>query len=1082
MTQMTPTIPRVGQFVWTFDKYGIGQATKVAEGRCTIRFFKSVGSTFDLDYDTKRVRRAYLPPQTRVYLPDEFGVWSVGRILQYWFEDGEISYDVRFPNQKELRVPEYILSVRCSLPVDDPTGILAAGGMESQFLHDRRRDVLGCLASSRATAHGLTGLLSASVLLMPHQVHVVRRILNDPVQRYMLADEVGLGKTIEACAVIKQAIADNPCESVLVLAPSSLTGQWIRELAWRFHIESPKHQLRVASFDDLDSVDTSKVDTLVVDEVHHLVSEASQDLRRYLQIERLASKAERVLLISATPALANDRVLLALLHILDPHAYRLEDLASFQERVRKRQNLGRLLLALDPNQPSYFLQRTLQSLQALFSSDVVLRQLVAEVEQAIATSSEESKLVTIRALRRHVGDTYRLHHRLIRTRRRDIPADVFPPRSAVLGRFLEEDDDDRSPLLVDALDQWRQRSLEVLQHSSDGKDETFEQNMADRYSRLHDALAMSVEDCAKEIEKQLNDVGAGLEPSFRGDKEALQFALSQTKAATDETRTSFAARVIRSAFRQIGNVVRRPRIVVFGSSTDLVMKLALKLKEEHVADVYQIIESSTDEDVIEAVDELWKSSRSAILVCDRKGEEGLNLQLAHGIVHLDLPLAPARIEQRIGRLDRLGRELIEPREIYHWIISPYSEDFHPWQAWYELLRDGFRVFDRSISEFQFLLDDLQNEIKLALYHQGSVGIRGMERQVSESLDKERQRLDEQYALDRRFVDSVGSPDVLGEIQDRDSPLHYRPIDKWLTQVLRFRRERLSAESSDDAFRLIWTPHTLLAKLPWGNVLCPEYLEQPMTYDRKKVAYRRGVRLVRPGLELVDSLEQVLRWDDRGTAFATWRMDPRWRGEGRGTWLGFRLVFALEANVEAFRGNLVDAKGNLNLRRRMDSLLPPWTVALDVDAQMKPVTDTLLRDILARPYSKLHDGNGSRDFNLGSRREVLYSTIGFSQLSRACESARATAEASLRGEARFLRWMEEDTIRAVGELEADNERLDRRRVALHAENGAASAAIEREIKLNGAIADALRVPSVRLDSIGLFVISNTPPSAIDDSED
>ena len=56
-----------------------------------------------------------------------------------------------------------------------------------------------------------------------------------------------------------------------------------------------------------------------------------------------------------------------------------------------------------------------------------------------------------------------------------------------------------------------------------------------------------------------------------------------------------------------------------------------------------------------------------------EGEEGLNLQYAHGIVHLDLPLAPTRIEQRIGRLDRFGRELLRDRTIHHWVVSPFAD-------------------------------------------------------------------------------------------------------------------------------------------------------------------------------------------------------------------------------------------------------------------------------------------------------------------------------------------------------------------------------------------------------------------------
>ena len=131
-----------------------------------------------------------------------------------------------------------------------------------------------------------------------------------------------------------------------------------------------------------------------------------------------------------------------------------------------------------------------------------------------------------------------------------------------------------------------------------------------------------------------------------------------------------------------------------------------------MAEVFRVFGTSRDEDVIEAIDGFWQASGPAVLICDRRGEEGLNLQFAHGMVHLDLPLAPARIEQRIGRLDRLGRELIQMNDIYHWIIAPYADYFHPWQAWFELLRDGFQVFHRSISEVQFLLDDLQDQVKL----------------------------------------------------------------------------------------------------------------------------------------------------------------------------------------------------------------------------------------------------------------------------------------------------------------------------------------------------------------------------------
>ena len=256
----------------------------------------------------------------------------------------------------------------------------------------------------------------------------------------------------------------------------------------------------------------------------------------------------------------------------------------------------------------------------------------------------------------------------------------------------------------------------------------------------------------------------------------------------------------------------------------------------------------------------------------------------------------------------------------------------------------------------------------------------------------------------------------------------------------------------------------------------------MTYDRSNVANLQGLRLVRPGLEFVDSIEKILRWDDRGMAFATWRFDSRWTGEGRGIWLGFRLTYVLEANLDAAQRILGDKVGGpvvRILRRRMDSLLPPWTTTVDVDIEMNPVVDSLLQEILARPYTDREDEGGRRDFNLGSRRDALYTTIGFSELADACWIAKQTSEALLRSSSQFLNWSDANVRHAVGELKADNERLKRRSEAIFRETKSWDCGIELEINVNNAIADSLGSPLVRLDAIGLFIVSNAQPETLDE---
>jgi ATP-dependent helicase HepA len=77
----------------------------------------------------------------------------------------------------------------------------------------------------------LTALSSASVEFVPHQIAAVRRILTDPIQRYLLADEVGLGKTIEAALVVRQHLIDEPRTKVVIAVPSQLLEQWRSELS-----------------------------------------------------------------------------------------------------------------------------------------------------------------------------------------------------------------------------------------------------------------------------------------------------------------------------------------------------------------------------------------------------------------------------------------------------------------------------------------------------------------------------------------------------------------------------------------------------------------------------------------------------------------------------------------------------------------------------------------------------------------------------------------------------------------------------------------------------------------------------------
>ena len=916
--------------------------------------------------------------------------------------------------------------------------------------------------------------------LAHHQVDVVRRVLNDPIQRYLLADEVGLGKTIEACTIVRQALRDNPGERVVIVVPSTLIGQWKRELTWRFFLEPSGDQLRVVPYEEITAIDPSEVDTFVVDEAQNLISENPKDSATYESLREIAGRAHRLLLLSATPVLGNESTLLALLHLLDPISYPLDDEVAFRQKLAKRQDFGRLLLTIKADQNPVFLRMSLRSLRELVPEDELAESLVARIEHSLEEQDQQAVSTAVREFHHHIADTYRLHQRMIRTRRRDLYNQESLARLA-LAPVLAEDEDERTPSMVVALDQWRSLSLGALATMSGSSAEDFEREMARRYLRLHEALGISLVACGEELESQLKAIESGRVQSFRDDRTALQHALAILDEPSEFTRSGFAVTVIAQAFQKIANTASHPRLVAFGSSTAFVENVANRLRIERVANVFVVTGDSTEEGTVSAVDGFFASHGPAVICLDQRGEEGLNLQYAHGIVHLDLPVAPTRIEQRIGRLDRFGRELLPDRAIHHWVVSPYADYVHPWQSWFELLRDDFQVFDQSISEVQFLLDELQQEVVLALYRSGTAGIRALGPRVREALRQERERLDEQYALDSRSLISPEDTDAFRLIVSQDTYDHYLSLHTWLTEVLHFSDEWLEDFPGAKAFRLHWTSRTLVPKQPWQKLFPEEHLTTPMTYERQSAARRRGLRLVRPGLELVDNLEKMLRWDDRGTAYATWRMEPGWRVESRGPWLGFRLVFVVEASLEAAQEVLRSSSRSetfpislAEIKRRLDSILPPWTDQLYIDIQVQPVSDPVLLGVLGRPYTTQPDASGRRDFNLAGRRNALYEAIGFDELFSACNRVRREAEAQLRASQQFNSLVNDRVQSALAELDIRRRGLERRGKAILEESGGTESGLEVNILVNSAVAAGIKSPTIRLDSIGLIIVSDRPP--------
>lgn len=366
------------------NKLGIGKEVNRDGDQVVVEYFRSITeSPIRSQQQFQSLKQKTLASQTRAYWRDPSSfVWKVGRVLRYQKDDE--CYLVRFPNDESRLIHSDELQVRCALPINEPTDHLAYQLNETAFWHSARSDFVRHLLEQHKVSRGLSALLSSSVDIVAHQASAIQRVLLDPFQRYLLADEVGLGKTIEAGVLIKQFAIDEPDEhTTLVIVPETLMVQWRQELTHRLHLGhlldesihlvSSRNQVAIKQH-----VVTAKM--IVVDEAHHLSSWAWSILDSERETFELVSQATndlrlRVLLLSATPVLHNEKSFLAMLHLLDPQVYPLNSLDSFKERVRLRQEIAECMLSLTETESNFFLADGLEDLGNLLTQDAEFQSL-----------------------------------------------------------------------------------------------------------------------------------------------------------------------------------------------------------------------------------------------------------------------------------------------------------------------------------------------------------------------------------------------------------------------------------------------------------------------------------------------------------------------------------------------------------------------------------------------------------------------------------------------------------------------------------------------------------------------------------
>src|SRR5437660_3048395 len=309
-----------------------------------------------------------------------------------------------------------------------------------------RDQVVESCSELQNVAFGIEELIGTRLMLLAHQAEVVTRVLADSTCRYILADEVGLGKTIEACVILKGLRRRNPHLRVLIISPATLIYQWHQELNAKFWLDFPIVQSAprqsvtlpqngyIISAEDLSvddvlwtSITYHQWDLLIVDEAHHL--HKAQEL--YKRVHQLSKMIKSVLILSATPIQRYAHEYLSLLAIMDPYRYTPDDITAFdallqsQNKIRYHTTLLARSLKKNEVEVEDFLE-DIKPLLKILNHDHQLEMLVDDVE-AMSQNQNRSSSAARDALA-YISESYRIERRVIRNRRMYL-GDLLPVRT-----------------------------------------------------------------------------------------------------------------------------------------------------------------------------------------------------------------------------------------------------------------------------------------------------------------------------------------------------------------------------------------------------------------------------------------------------------------------------------------------------------------------------------------------------------------------------------------------------------------------------------------------------------------------------
>ncbi|RTZ14344.1 RNA polymerase-associated protein RapA [Vibrio aquaticus] len=476
----------------------------------------------------------------------------------------------------------------------------------------RYRALMNQYEQHKSPMRGLCGMRAG---LIPHQLYIAHEVGRRHAPRVLLADEVGLGKTIEAGMIIHQQVLAGRAERILIVVPETLQHQWLVEMMRRFnlHFSIFDEERCIEAFADSDNpFDTQQYvlcsldflrksrkrfeqalegewDLLVVDEAHHLEWSPEKPSREYQVVEGLAERTPGVLLLTATPEQLGRESHFARLRLLDSDRF-----FDYEEFVKEEDQYAPVA----------------DSVSALFSG----QKLENEAKNQITELLSEQ--------------------------------DVEP-----LFRIIESDSDEeakaaaRQELIDNLMD--RHGTGRVLFRNTRAAIKGFPKR------NVH-LMPMPIPQQYTTSMRVSGMIGGKMSPEARAVKNLYPEEIFQEFEGEDSSWWQFDSRVNWLLEKITDKRSEKILVIASRASTALQLEQALREREGIRATVFHEGMSILERDKAAAYF-AQEEGGAQVLICSEIGSEGRNFQFANQLVMFDLPFNPDLLEQRIGRLDRIGQ-------------------------------------------------------------------------------------------------------------------------------------------------------------------------------------------------------------------------------------------------------------------------------------------------------------------------------------------------------------------------------------------------------------------------------------------